>query len=53
MLAYLANTVIFIIVGIDIMVGALHNLGSIDIVLNLSLYAAITVIRYELLLPYS
>ena len=45
MLAYLANTLIFIIVGVVITEKAIANITPNDIVLNLALFCAIVVIR--------
>ena len=45
MLAYLANTLIFVLVGIQVMKGALENITGADIILNLSLYCALVVVR--------
>lgn len=45
MLAYLANTLIFIIVGVVITERATEGIDGNDIVLNIALYCAITVIR--------
>ena len=47
MLAYLANTLIFIIVGVVITEQASTSVTGNDIMLNISLYCAITVIRYQ------
>ena len=45
MLAYLANTLIFILVGMMITTQAIHGVSDSDWVLTIALYCAVTVIR--------
>ena len=46
MLAYLANTLIFMLVGMMITTKAVKNVSDSDWVLTIALYCAVTIIRY-------
>ncbi len=48
MLAYLANTLIFLIVGVVITKEAIHNIEGNDWVLMITLYCALNAIRFVL-----
>lgn len=52
MLAYLANTLIFMIVGVVIAERAMANVESMDWFYLLSLYIGINIIRYDVFLLY-
>ena len=52
MLAYLANTLIFIIVGVVITQKATQNITGYDLIMNVSLFITLIVIRYIIILFY-